>query len=98
MDTVKAEEIATAIAKQFGYTLERLKDKGNSNHLTMARNFAYYILHYDYGVSLNSLCSMFGRTNREICYRIAKLRDKHDKEPAFRKRCETIKSKIMILN
>lgn len=98
MDTCELREEATVIAgkiaDQFGYTLERLKEKGNSTHLSNARNIAYYILHYDYGVSLNELAEMFGRTNREVCYRIAKLREKHDKEPAFRKRCEFIKSKL----
>lgn len=86
--------IAESIASQFGYRFDNLKEKGNSSHLTTARNFAYYILHYDYGVSLNQLCALFNRTNREVCYRIAKLRDRHENEPAFRKRCEYVKSKI----
>ena len=86
--------IAEAIASQFGYRFENLLAKGNGGHLTTARNFAYYILHYDYGVSLNELCKMFQRTNREVCYRIKKVRDKHEKEPAFQKRCEYIKSKL----
>lgn len=86
--------VAEAIASQFGYKFENLLERGNSNHLTTARNFAYYILHYDYGVSLNDLCKMFQRSNREVCYRIKKVRDKHEKEPAFQKRCEYIKSKL----
>lgn len=93
----KTEEIigiAEAIASQFGYKFENLLERGNSNHLTTARNFAYYILHYDYGVSLNDLCKMFQRSNREVCYRIKKVRDKHDKEPAFQKRCEGIRKKL----
>ena len=86
--------VAEAIASQFGYKFENLLERGNSNHLTTARNFAYYILHYDYDVSLNDLCKMFQRSNREVCYRIKKVRDKHEKEPAFQKRCEYIKSKL----
>lgn len=86
--------VAEAIASQFGYKFENLLEKGNSNHLTTARNFAYYILHYDYGVSLNDLCKMFQRSNREVCYRIKKVRDKHEKENAFRLRCESIKKKL----
>lgn len=86
--------VAEAIASQFGYKFDNLLEKGNSNHLTTARNFAYYILHYDYGVSLNDLCKMFQRSNREVCYRIKKVRDKYEKEPAFQKRCEYIKSKL----
>lgn len=86
--------VAEAIASQFGYKFENLLAKGNSNHLTTARNFAYYILHYDYGVSLNQLCSMFQRTNREVCYRIKKLREKHETDNAFRLRCDGIKKKL----
>ena len=86
--------VAEAIASQFGYKFDNLLEKGNSNHLTSARNFAYYILHYDYGVSLNDLCAMFQRSNREVCYRIKKVRDKYDKEPAFQKRCEGIRKKL----
>lgn len=86
--------VADAIAAQFGYKFKNLLEKGNSNHLTTARNFAYYILHYDYGVSLNELCAMFQRTNREVCYRIKKVREKYEKEPAFRKRCEYVKYKL----
>lgn len=86
--------VTEAIASQFGYKFENLLERGNSNHLTTARNFAYYILHYDYGVSLNDLCKMFQRTNREVCYRIARVRDKHESDSAFRLRCETIKKKL----
>ena len=86
--------IAEAIASQFGYKFENLLERGNSNHLTTARNFAYYIMHYDYGVSLNDLCKMFQRSNREVCYRIKKVRDKYEKENAFRLRCEGIKKKL----
>lgn len=86
--------VAEAIASQFGYKFENLLERGNSNHLTTARNFAYYILHYDYGVSLNELCKMFQRSNREVCYRIKKVRDKHETDQAFRLRCETIKKKL----
>ena len=86
--------VAEAIASQFGYRFENLLAKGNSGHLTTARNFAYYILHYEYGVSLNDLCKMFQRSNREVCYRIKKVRDKHEKDQAFRLRCETIKKKL----
>ena len=92
--TTEIMGVAEAIASQFGYKFENLLERGNSNHLTTARNFAYYILHYDYGVSLNDLCKMFQRSNREVCYRIKKVRDKHEKEPAFQKRCEYIKSKL----
>ena len=94
MDTAQTSQIAHNIASQFGYTLDKLREKGNSTHLSNARNIAYYILHYDYGVSLNELAEMFGRTNREVCYRIAKLREKHETDAAFRKRCEFIKSKL----
>lgn len=86
--------VAEAIASQFGYKFENLLAKGNGGHLTTARNFAYYILHYEYGVSLNDLCKMFQRTNREVCYRIKKVREKHETDQAFRLRCETIKKKL----
>lgn len=88
------ETIASKAAAVFGCTLDDLKKKNNVSRIVNARNAVYYILHYEYGVSLNELCEMFGRTNREVCYRIKKLREKHEKDKAFRLRCDSIKKKI----
>lgn len=93
MADTQTETIANLIAGQFGLTLDELRAKNNNSRLTTARNFSYIILHKYFGVSLNGLADLFGRTNREICYRTAKMREQLDKKPAIKKRCETITNK-----
>ena len=87
-------EVAERIASQFGMRLSDLKKKTNIARFVTARNMAYYILHCDYNVSLNDLCSLFDRTNREVCYRIAAAKEKFDKDAGFRKRHDMIFKKI----
>lgn len=87
-------EIAERIAGQFGMKLSDLKKKTNIARFVTARNMAYYILHCDYNVSLNDLCTLFDRTNREVCYRIAAAKEKFDKDTGFRKRHDMIVKKI----
>lgn len=92
----KRIEIAEQIAAQFGMRFADMKKKTNIVRFINARNMAYHILHYDYGVSLNSLCEMFERTNREVCYRLADSKERIEKDAAFKKRHDSIISKLCI--
>jgi len=86
----QATSIAKELAKVVKIPFETLKAKSNVERITKARNVVYYVLHREFGVSLNQLCDIFGRTNREICYRISDADTKYEKDAAFRTRCASV--------
>lgn len=88
------ETVASKAAAVFGCTLDDLKEKNNVSRIVNARNAVYYILHYEYGVSLNELCELFGRTNREVCYRLSATESKACKNKAYKNRLHTIAENI----
>lgn len=94
MVTSQTEKLAAKAAEAFSFTFDQIKAKSCVARISNARNSVYYILHKYYGVSLNDICTLFGRTNREICYRLNNVKAKVEANPAFRKRLDNVVNQI----
>lgn len=68
------EKIIELIANYFGFEYGDLIEKSNKVKVSNARNYAYYILHYDYGYSANKIAKHFGRTRGTIFAQIADIK------------------------
>lgn len=54
------------IANFFGFTKEAVLGKDNSHKISQARNFIYYILHFDCGCSSATIAKKMCRSARHI--------------------------------
>lgn len=68
------EKIIELIANYFGFEYGDLIEKSNKVKVSNARNYAYYILHYDYGYSANKIAKHFGRTRGTVFAQIADIK------------------------
>lgn len=65
------DEIVEGIANYFGFLSDDLVYRDTKNDVSKARNYAYYVLHYEYGFSLSQISKFFDRTKRNISYQIS---------------------------
>lgn len=79
------EYIITQVANFFGFTPEQLKEKDASAKVSKARNFLYYVLHFDYNYSSAKISKAMNRTQRQVVrqnaitkYRIENFKDYND--------------------
>ena len=68
------DRIINVICEEFSITRQMMMGRNTSSNVSIARNFAYYILHCDYNVSINKIAKLFSRTPRNIFARIANIR------------------------
>lgn len=54
------------IANFFGFTKEAVLGKDNSHKISQARNFIYYILHFDCGCSSATIAKKMRRSTRQV--------------------------------
>lgn len=76
MDKLRSEaEIAERVCLSFGFSVNDLSEKGGSRHLYETRRAVILFLHDNLGMSLNAIADVFGKSNRNICYMVAKGRE-----------------------
>ena len=82
---MNTKNIVSKIADFFGFSYEQLLSRVISHKISQARNFTFYILHFDYGLSSNMIANIMKRASRHIVrqnattkYRIENF--KEDKE------------------
>lgn len=68
-------EIAERICLSFGISVNELSKRGGSRHLYETRRAIVLFMHEKLGFSLNEIADIFGKSNRNICYMIAKGRE-----------------------
>lgn len=75
-------ESLNRVCSYFNLTLDDLLKPDTSNKVSLARNFAYYILHFDLHLSINQISRILGRGARNIKRRIANIKYsiEHSKE------------------
>lgn len=81
----RMENIIKQVANFFGFTAEQLKEKNASANVSKARNFLYYILHFDCNYSSAKISKTLNRTQRQVVrqnaitkYRIENFKDYND--------------------
>lgn len=67
-------DIIESIANYFGYYYDDLLSRDKNGDLPLARNYAYYLLHYEYGFSISKIAKTFGRTKRNVFHQIASIK------------------------
>lgn len=68
-------EIAEELCAVFGLSVSDLSKNGGTRHLYETRRAVILFLHDNLGVSLNAIADVFGKSNRNICYIVAKGRE-----------------------
>ena len=58
--------IVSNIADFFGFTYAHLLSRNISHDVSKARNFAFYVLHFDYGLSSNVIAKAMNRASRHV--------------------------------
>ena len=67
-------DVIESIANYFGYYDNDLLSRDKNGKLPLARNYAYYLLHYEYGYSISNIAKTFCRTTRNIFHQIATVK------------------------
>lgn len=68
------ELIIETICAYFSLEKNNVIEKTNKQTISIARNYIYYILHYEYGYSISQIAKRFNRCKREINYRISEIK------------------------
>lgn len=93
------EEIISKVCDYFGVDKTEVKSRGGE-YLTYssARHFCWYILHYDFGVSIRLISNMFHRSERQVKKAISKIKYGIMYQSYYRDRYNDITSKIKIVD
>lgn len=93
--TMKMQEIdriIDVICEEFDITRQMMMGRNTSSKVSIARNFAYYILHCDCNVSVYKIAKIFSRTPRNVFQRIANIRYNINKVSSYCNKYKKIQS------
>lgn len=90
-------EIIAKICEYFNVTKEQLIAKDKHKHIVFARNYVYYILHVDMGLSLSKTSKLMNRKERNIRARIAEMKHRMKYIKEYQETYETLKQFIHII-
>ena len=65
--------IEDIVASYFDVAIEDMKKGNRKSNVTLARGYAMYILHRDFGLSISKIAKEFGRTTRAVFWHISKI-------------------------
>lgn len=68
------QEIEEKVCNYFGVEREILVAKNKFRQPSLARGYLWYVLHYDYKMSINTLAKQYGRTVRRVNRVISKIK------------------------
>ena len=61
------------VSSYFDVSIEDMKMGNRKCNVTLARGYAMYILHRDFGLSISKIAKEFGRTTRAVFWHISKI-------------------------
>lgn len=61
------------VSSYFDVSIEDMKMGNRKSNVTLARGYAMYILHRDFGLSISKIAKEFDRTTRAVFWHIAKI-------------------------
>lgn len=64
---LKIEKLVKFTCNYYEITESQLYGKCRELRFSEARNMLWYVLHYDFGISLTSIAKEFFRTKRRVC-------------------------------
>lgn len=87
-DIVKSIEDKTCLV--MGVTNKDIRDKNNKKNDSLARGYVWYILHYDYNLSVSQIAKEYNRSKRAVFYLISKTKYIVDNQSTYKKLYEKI--------
>jgi chromosomal replication initiation ATPase DnaA len=84
-------EIENKICRYFNVTQDLLVGKNCFGQASLARNYLWYILHYDYNLSINTISKEYDRTQRRIKRVVSKTKYLVTTQRLYKEHYEKIK-------
>lgn len=85
------QNIEEKVCNYFGVGIETLVAKNKLRQPSLARGYLWYILHYDYKLSINTLAKQYGRTARRVNRVISKTKYLVETQKTYKGHYEKIK-------
>ncbi len=90
--------IQTAVAKEFGVTVDGLRSKSRTKHLTIPRQVAMYLIRDLLGTQLVEIGTAFGgRDHSTVIHSLEKVQATLHEDMNFRSRVELLKTNLQKL-
>lgn len=84
------------VSEYFNVGLNEVASRNHKRDASLARGFIWYILHYNYDLSISKLSIEYYRNRRSINYLIAKIKIAVKKQVSYKEMYKAIKIKMGI--
>ena len=68
------DKVEKRVCDHFGINEQLVINKGRKSQVSMARGYIYYILHYDYNLSITQISNTYFLTRRAIFWHVSKVK------------------------
>ena len=93
--TLSTHTIQAAVAKEWGVTIDGLRSKSRTKHLTVPRQVAMYLMRELLGTQLVEIGNAFGgRDHSTVIHSLEKVELSVGEDPTFKKRIETLRATL----
>ena len=82
------------IEQYFGVNVNKMVSRNTTNKVSIARNMMFYILHYDFKISIGKIAQAYFRTPRAVSLQISITKFQVKNEEAYKDMHDKIVQKI----
>lgn len=88
--------VENTVCEYFSVCLSDIASRNHKRDASLARGFIWFILHYEYNLSISKLAKEYIRNRRSITYLIAKIKVSIKRQKMYSEMYLTIKDKLNI--